>query len=80
MTTLTTVFGMLPLLVLPGEGSELYRGLAAIVIGGMLANVIFTFILVPTLMQLFESQVLQTNTSNQDMATQMNTVNADQSA
>ena len=57
MTTLTTVFGMLPLLLVPGEGAELYRGLAAIVIGGMLSNVVFTFILVPTLIQLFESPV-----------------------
>ncbi|PWW40324.1 HAE1 family hydrophobic/amphiphilic exporter-1 [Idiomarina loihiensis] len=57
MTTLTTVFGMLPLLLLPGEGSELYRGLAAIVIGGMLLNVVFTFILVPTMMQIFEAPV-----------------------
>lgn len=57
MTTLTTVFGMLPLLLIPGEGSELYRGLAAIVIGGMLSNVVFTFILVPTLIQLFDSPV-----------------------
>jgi multidrug efflux pump subunit AcrB len=64
MTTLTTVFGMLPLLFIPGEGSELYRGLAAIVIGGMLANVIFTFILVPTLMQLFEGKTAHGATSN----------------
>jgi multidrug efflux pump subunit AcrB len=62
MTTLTTVFGMLPLLLIPGEGSELYRGLAAIVIGGMLSNVVFTFILVPTLVQLFDAPINATKT------------------
>ncbi len=71
MTTLTTVFGMLPLLLVPGEGSELYRGLAAIVVGGMIANVVFTFILVPTLVLLFEkpreSVVVEEATDSQDL-------------
>ena len=35
MSTLTSIFGMLPLLLLPGEGSVIYRGLAASIVGGM---------------------------------------------
>jgi HAE1 family hydrophobic/amphiphilic exporter-1 len=35
MSTITSIFGMLPLLLSPGVGSELYRGLAAIIVGGM---------------------------------------------
>ncbi|MGD8384867.1 MAG: efflux RND transporter permease subunit, partial [Lysobacterales bacterium] len=34
MSTLTSIFGMLPLLLLPGEGSVIYRGLAASIVGG----------------------------------------------
>jgi HAE1 family hydrophobic/amphiphilic exporter-1 len=59
MSTLTTVLGMLPL-VLPvptitggqivwisGAGSELYRGLGSVVLGGLIVSTMFTLILVP---------------------------------
>ena len=52
MTTLTTILGLLPLVVMPGAGSELYRGLGAVVLGGLLVSTIFTLILVPLLMNL----------------------------
>jgi HAE1 family hydrophobic/amphiphilic exporter-1 len=35
MSTLTSVFGMLPLVLFPGAGSELYRGLGSVIIGGL---------------------------------------------
>ena len=35
MSTLTSVFGMLPLVLVPGAGSELYRGLGSVVVGGL---------------------------------------------
>ena len=35
MSTLTSVGGMLPLVLMPGAGSELYRGLGAVVVGGL---------------------------------------------
>jgi HAE1 family hydrophobic/amphiphilic exporter-1 len=60
MSTLTTVLGMLPLVIpLPsldpagglrlaaGAGSELYRGLGSVVLGGLLVSTIFTLVLVP---------------------------------
>jgi hydrophobic/amphiphilic exporter-1 (mainly G- bacteria), HAE1 family len=52
MTTITTVLGLLPLVVFPGAGSELYRGLGAVVLGGLLVSTFFTLILVPTLFTL----------------------------
>jgi HAE1 family hydrophobic/amphiphilic exporter-1 len=52
MTTLTTVLGMLPLVVMPGSGSELYRGLGAVVLGGLLVSTMFTLIVVPLLLSL----------------------------
>jgi len=54
MTTLTTIFGMLPLVVIPGPGSELYRGLGAVIVGGMAISTVFTLILLPSLLRIGE--------------------------
>jgi multidrug efflux pump subunit AcrB len=55
MSTLTSLFGMLPLLLIPGAGSELYRGLAAVIVGGMSVSTLFTLILLPSLLRMRES-------------------------
>jgi HAE1 family hydrophobic/amphiphilic exporter-1 len=47
ITTTTTVLGLLPLVVFPGAGSELYRGLGAVVLGGLMLSTGFTLFLVP---------------------------------
>ena len=52
MTTTTTVFGLLPLVLMPGAGSELYRGLGAVVLGGLIVSTVFTLVLVPTMFSL----------------------------
>ncbi len=52
MTTATSVFGMAPLVVLPGAGSELYRGLGAVVVGGLICSTLFTLLVVPLLLSL----------------------------
>jgi HAE1 family hydrophobic/amphiphilic exporter-1 len=52
MTTATSVFGMAPLVLAPGAGSELYRGLGAVVVGGLLCSTLFTLVLVPLLFSL----------------------------
>ena len=52
MTTITTVLGLLPLVLFPGAGSELYRGLGSVVLGGLLVSTVFTLFLVPTLFSL----------------------------
>jgi len=49
MSTCTSVGGMLPLVLFPGAGSELYRGLGSVVVGGLLVSTIFTLVVVPTL-------------------------------
>ena len=51
MSTLTSVFGMLPLLLVPGAGTELYRGLAGVIVGGMLVSTVFTLLLLPALLR-----------------------------
>ena len=50
MTTTTTVFGLIPLVLMPGAGSELYRGLGAVVLGGLLASTVVSLVLVPVVL------------------------------
>lgn len=52
MSTLTSLFGMLPLLVAPVAGSELYRGMAAVIVGGLSVSTVFVLLLLPALLQL----------------------------
>jgi HAE1 family hydrophobic/amphiphilic exporter-1 len=52
MSVITTVFGMLPLALGGGAGAELYQGLAAILVGGLIVSTVFTLFLVPTLLSL----------------------------
>lgn len=52
MSVLTSVGGMLPLVMVPGSGSEMYRGLGSVVVGGLLVSTIFTLLLVPLLFSL----------------------------
>ncbi len=54
MSTTTSIFGMLPLMLMPGAGSELYRGMACVIVGGMLVSAIFTLILLPSLLRMNE--------------------------
>ena len=52
MSTLTSVFGMLPLVVFPGAGSELYRGLGSVVLGGLSLSAVLTMAVVPPMMSI----------------------------
>ena len=52
MSTLTSVFGMLPLVLFPGSGSELYRGLGSVVVGGLGLSAIITMAIVPPMMSI----------------------------
>ena len=52
MSVSTSVCGMLPLVLFPGAGSELYRGLGSVVVGGLVVSTIFTLFLVPALFSL----------------------------
>jgi multidrug efflux pump subunit AcrB len=56
MSTVTTVCGLSPLVLMPGEGTELYRGLGAIVLFGLLFSSVVTLTILPV----FLSLVLET--------------------
>ncbi len=53
-STLTAVFGMLPLVLIPGPGAEIYRGLGAVIVGGILVSHVFTLVLMPAMLRLGE--------------------------
>jgi len=53
MSTAASVFGMLPLVVAPGPGSELYRGLGSVVLGGLAFSTLFTVFVIPSLLMFF---------------------------
>jgi HAE1 family hydrophobic/amphiphilic exporter-1 len=44
---------MLPLVIFPGAGAELYRGLGSVVIGGLTLSAVLTLIIIPSLLALF---------------------------
>jgi HAE1 family hydrophobic/amphiphilic exporter-1 len=52
MSVGTSVLAMLPLALGRGAGTELYRGLGAVMIGGLVVSTIFTLFLVPALFSL----------------------------
>ena len=67
MSTLTSVFGMLPLVMFPGAGSELYRGLGVVVVGGLSMSAFLTLLTVPPLLRLVLSTDVLTATSQKPL-------------
>jgi len=57
MTTMTTIFGVLPMIILRGEGSEMWRPLGVTIFGGLLVSTMVTLILVPVIYSVFERKM-----------------------
>jgi HAE1 family hydrophobic/amphiphilic exporter-1 len=53
MSAATSIFGMLPLVLIPGPGSEFYRGLGSVVLGGLAVSTMFTIFVIPALLMFF---------------------------
>ncbi len=53
MSSMTTIFAMFPLVLLPGPGSEFYRGLGSVMIGGLTLSTIFTIFVTPAFLMFF---------------------------
>ena len=49
MTTATMVFGMMPLALALGAGSEMRQGMAIVVIGGLISSTLLTLVLIPVI-------------------------------
>ena len=52
MSSVTTILGLSPLVFLPGEGTELYRGIGIIVLFGIMFSTVITLIFMPVLLSL----------------------------
>ncbi|HAV91904.1 TPA: hypothetical protein DCW38_01820 [candidate division WOR-3 bacterium] len=57
MTTLTTVFGLLPLAISTSEGSGMWRPLGIVVIGGLLMSTLVTLVVVPVVYSIAEAKI-----------------------
>ena len=58
MSTLTSLFGLVPLVIFPGAGSELYRGIGTVVFGGLALSTVATLFMVPGLLSIARTQVV----------------------
>lgn len=56
MTTLTTIFGLLPLALGIGEGADAQAPLARAVVGGLTGSTLITLVLIPVIYSLFHSK------------------------
>jgi len=50
MSATTSICGMLPLVLIPGPGSELYRGLGSVILGGLAVSTVFTIFVIPAIL------------------------------
>ncbi len=57
MTSLTTIFGLLPLALSTGSGSETWKPLGASMVGGMFFSTFITLIIVPVIYSIFERRL-----------------------
>ncbi|GHV02231.1 hypothetical protein AGMMS49521_3700 [Campylobacterota bacterium] len=60
MSSLTSVFGMMPLVLVPGPGSEMYKGLGSVITGGLAFSTLFVVFVIPALLSYvigFETRV-----------------------
>ncbi|WP_270090039.1 efflux RND transporter permease subunit [Sphingobacterium sp. SYP-B4668] len=55
MTTIAMVFGMIPIAIATGEGADMNRGLAIVIIGGLLSSLFLTLVIVPVVYSIFDS-------------------------
>jgi hydrophobic/amphiphilic exporter-1 (mainly G- bacteria), HAE1 family len=53
MSAATSIFGLLPLVLSTGSGSELYRGLGSVLLGGLAFSTVFTLFVIPALLAFF---------------------------
>jgi cobalt-zinc-cadmium resistance protein CzcA len=57
MTAMTTVLGLLPLLLSSGTGSEVQRPLAVVVVSGLMTSTLLTLVVLPTVYALVEKKI-----------------------
>ncbi|WP_394980920.1 efflux RND transporter permease subunit [uncultured Helicobacter sp.] len=53
MSIFTSVFGLLPMVLFGGAGSEIYRGLGAVLVGGLLFSGVLSLLVIPSALLLY---------------------------
>lgn len=54
MTTIAMVIGMVPIAMAQGDGADMNRGIAIVIIGGLLSSLFLTLIIVPVVYSIFD--------------------------
>lgn len=55
MTTIAMVIGMMPIAFAQGDGADINRGLALVVIGGLLSSLFLTLVIIPVVYSIFDT-------------------------
>lgn len=55
MTTIAMVVGMIPIAMAQGDGADMNRGLAMVIIGGLLSSLFLTLVIVPVVYSIFDA-------------------------
>ena len=54
MTTIAMVIGMVPIAMAQGDGADMNRGIAIVIIGGLLSSLFLTLVIVPVVYSIFD--------------------------
>jgi HAE1 family hydrophobic/amphiphilic exporter-1 len=73
MSTLTSIFGLMPLVAIPGAGSEIYRGIGVVILSGLFLSTLFTLVLIPCLMNLSSTRKARRGVPSQSAASPLPT-------
>jgi multidrug efflux pump subunit AcrB len=65
MTSLTTIFGMMPVAIGIGEGSEIWKPMGISIVGGMIFSTILTMIVVPVIYSMFGARRMKSERKRQ---------------
>jgi hydrophobic/amphiphilic exporter-1 (mainly G- bacteria), HAE1 family len=71
MTAMTTIFGVLPMALAAGNGSEVYAPLGQAIFGGLISSTVITLIIVPILYETLERRTLAFRASFNAPATEI---------
>ena len=55
MTTIAMVVGMIPIAMASGDGADMNRGVAIVIIGGLISSLFLTLIVIPVVYSIFDS-------------------------
>ena len=53
MSAFTSIFALFPMVISTGSGSEMYRGIGSVLLGGLALSTIFTLFVIPALLAFF---------------------------